>query len=61
MSAQNDCLTLFDRLHIASCAARRAEMNVLNTDRFKGEYLTARTWSRYRCYISKECTFVDYD
>jgi hypothetical protein len=59
MSTATDCLTLFDRIHIANCAVRRAEMNLYDTDRFHGEYLTARTWTKYRCYITKECQFIE--
>jgi hypothetical protein len=59
MSIATDSLTLFDRIHIASCAVRRAEMYVCDSDRFHGEYLTARTWSKYRCYISSTCKFIE--
>jgi hypothetical protein len=59
MSDLNEGLTLFDRIQIANCAVRRAEMNVCNNERFHGEFLTARTWSKYRCYITKECQFIE--
>lgn len=59
MSIATDGLTLFDRIHIANCAVRRAEMYVCDTDRFHGEYTTVRTWSKYRCYITPACQFIE--
>jgi hypothetical protein len=59
MSSATDCLTLFDRIHIANCAVLRAEMHLGNTERFNGEYDTARSWVKYRCYITKNCKFIE--
>ena len=44
-------ITLFDRINLAACAVKRAEENVTNTERFHGEYDTARMWQRNNCYI----------
>ena len=44
-------ITLFDRINLAACAVKRAEENVTNTERFYGEYDTARMWQRNNCYI----------
>lgn len=61
MSASNDYLSLFDRINLAECAMRRAQNNVLDQDRFLSEYKTAKFWTRYRCIITKEYSYVDYD
>ena len=37
-------LLLFHQINLASCAARRAEQNVCDSDRFSREYDTARMW-----------------
>jgi len=54
-------LNLFDRINIASCAVKRAEKAILKEDTFHGEWETARAWTRYRCYISPKCQFVECD
>ena len=54
-------LNLFDRINLASCAMKRAENSVLKDDIFQGEWETARAWTRYRCYISPNCKFVECD
>jgi len=54
-------LNLFDRINIASCAVKRAEKAILKEDTFHGEWETARAWTRYRCYISPNCQFVEYN
>ena len=56
-----DELTLFDRINLASCAQRRAEMNVINDDRFTSEFKTAKMWTKYKCYITKTVSFVESD
>lgn len=45
-------LTLFDRISLANCAKRRAEMAGLFDERFLSEYRTARMWVKYRCYVT---------
>ena len=52
---------LLDRINIAHCASERARMYVCDNDRFYGEFQTARMWSRYKCYISTRCSFVEVD
>ena len=54
-------LTLFDRINLANCAMERAKQNALDTDRFHGEFTTARNWTKYKCYISKTVSFVEAD
>jgi hypothetical protein len=54
-------LGLFDRINIAQCAAKRAHMNVMDGDRFRREFDTARMWTRYKCYISTKGSFVELD
>ena len=44
-------ITLFDRINLAACAAKRAEEYVTNTERFHAEYNTARMWHRNNSYI----------
>lgn len=62
MSALTDSLNLFDRINIAKCATDRAMQSVLNTERFTGEFHTARMWVRYRCNIaSNAVSFVETD
>lgn len=60
MSAQSDYLDLFDRINLANCAMERARQNVFDQDRFYGEYKTARFWTKYRCMITKDYSYVDY-
>jgi hypothetical protein len=54
-------LDLFERINIAKCAADRACMHVMDTERFHREFQTARMWTRYKCYISTRCSFVEPD
>jgi hypothetical protein len=55
-------LGLFERINIAKCAADRARMYVMDDDnRFHREFQTARMWTRYKCYISTRCSFVEPD
>jgi len=61
MAAQSDCLDLFDRINLANCAMARARINVLNHERFCSEYKTAKFWTRYRCIITKDYSYVDYN
>lgn len=61
MSAAADYLSLFDRINLADCAMRRAQHHVLDQDRFMSEYKTAKFWTRYRCMITKEFSYVDND
>ena len=59
MPLESGGLTLFDRINIANCAMRRANENVMDGDRFTDEYYTAKFWTRYRCIITKTCSYVD--
>ena len=52
---------LLGRINIAKCAAERARMHVMDTERFHREFQTARMWTRYKCYISTRCSFVEPD
>jgi hypothetical protein len=61
MPALSDYLSLFDRINLADCAMRRAQQHILDNDRFISEYKTAKFWTRYRCMITKEFSYVDYD
>jgi len=56
-----DSLTLFDRINLAKCAQLRAEARLCDRDGFTAEYHTARMWTKYRCYITKTCSFVEPD
>jgi hypothetical protein len=59
MSLFLDELTLFDRINLAACAARRAQDNTLDADRFHNEYKTARLWHNHKCVITKTYSYVD--
>jgi hypothetical protein len=61
MSALSDHLDLFNRINIANCAMIRARQNVLDHNRFYAEYMTARLWTKYKCMITKDYSYVDYD
>jgi hypothetical protein len=52
---------LLGRINIAKCAAERARMHVMDTERFRNEFDTARMWTRYKCYISTKGSFVEQD
>jgi hypothetical protein len=59
MSAITDSLNMFDRINLADCARRRASANVLNTNRFEGEYDTARLWMKYRLVKCSNHSYID--
>jgi hypothetical protein len=61
MAAVTDSLQLFDRINLAACAAKRAQINVSNVDRFTDEYMSARLWTKYKCSISTTISFVEAD
>jgi hypothetical protein len=61
MSAVTDNLNMFDRINLAACAQRRASANVLNTNRFEGEYDTARLWMKYRLVKTIDYSYIDED
>lgn len=61
MSVANDYFGLFDRINIANCAMRRANENLMDADRFTGEYQTVRAWTHYRCVITKAYSYVETD
>lgn len=54
-------LDLFERINVARCAVERAKQNLTDTQRFQGEFETAKMWTRYKCYISTRCSFVEPD
>ena len=54
-----DSLGLFDRINLAQCAAKRAELNAFSNERFTGEFETARSWTRYRCFITSTVSFIE--
>ena len=54
-----DSLGLFDRINLAQCAAKRAQLNAFSNERFTGEFETARSWTRYRCFITSAVSFVE--
>jgi hypothetical protein len=59
MSATLDYLNMFDRINLAACAVRRAQVNILDEQRFNGEYESARAWNKYKCVITKTYSYVD--
>jgi hypothetical protein len=59
MAAFNDNINLFDRINLANCAMRRAQANVIDEQRFYGEYGTARMWNKYKCVITTNYSYVD--
>ena len=59
MSAYTDYLNMFDHINLADCARRRASSNVLNEQRFNGEYDTARLWMKYRLIKTTYYSYVD--
>ncbi len=59
MAAFNDNINLFDRINLANCAMRRAQANVIDEQRFYGEYRTARMWNKYKCVITTNYSYVD--
>jgi hypothetical protein len=61
MSLDDTNIGLLDRINIAHCASERARMYVCDNERFTNEYQTVRMWSRYKCYISTKCSFVEVD
>ena len=61
MSAYTNSLDFFDRINLAACAMRRAQANVLDEQRFNGEFKTARLWNKYKCVITKTYSYVDYN
>ena len=61
MSTTTTSLNLFHRINLANCAMLRARENLLDGNRFYSEYMTARSWTKYKCIITKEYSSVDYD
>jgi hypothetical protein len=59
MSAYHDNINLFDRINLATCAMRRAQDNLLDVQRFNGEYSSARAWNKYKCIITTTYSYVD--
>ena len=59
MSPTLDYLNMFDRINLAACAVRRAQVNILDEQRFNGEYESARAWNKYKCVITKSYSYVD--
>jgi len=53
-------ITLFDRINLAACAAKRAESNFMNEERYYAEYDTARMWHRNNTYVrTTKTSWVD--
>jgi len=52
-------LSLLDRINVAYCAAERARMYVLDTERFNSEFDTVRMWKNYNCFISTYGSYVE--
>ncbi len=61
MSAYVDYLNMFDRINLAACAQRRATQNLLDSDRWEGEYDTARLWMKYRLIKTTTHSYIDED
>ena len=59
MSSELDYLNMFDRINLADCAKRRAAANVLNEQRFNGEYDTARLWMKYRLIKTTNHSYIE--
>ena len=59
MSNFNDTINMFDRINLAECARRRASANILNEQRFNGEYDTARLWMKYRLVKNTSYSYVE--
>ena len=43
-------MNIFDKINLAQCAARRAELYVSNGSRFKGEFQTVALWKSHAVY-----------
>ncbi len=52
---------MFDRINLAACAQRRATQNLLDSDRWEGEYDTARLWMKYRLIKTTTHSYIDED
>jgi hypothetical protein len=59
MASYTDGINMFDRINLAACAVRRAQVNILDEQRFNGEYESARAWNKYKCVITKSYSYVD--
>jgi hypothetical protein len=59
MSAYVDYLNMFDRINLAACAKRRATDNLLDSNRWEGEYDTARLWMKYRLIKTTHHSYVE--
>jgi len=59
MSAYVDQLTMFDRINLAACAQRRATQNLLDSNRWNGEYNTARLWMKYRLIKTTTYSYIE--
>lgn len=49
-------LTLYDKIHLAECAARRSREHCGNEERFLGEFKTAVLWRQHRITNTKTTT-----
>lgn len=55
-------MDLFDRIHLAHCAMRRAEEHLFDTERFTAEYFTARMWVKYKIMdCGNGRRYIDYE
>jgi hypothetical protein len=59
MSAYVNYLNMFDRINLAACAQRRATDNLLDSNRWEGEYDTARLWMKYRLIKTTHHSYVE--
>jgi hypothetical protein len=49
-------LSLYDKIHLAECAARRSRDHFANQERCLGEFNTAVLWKQHRIINSKTST-----
>lgn len=51
-----DSLSLYDKIHLAECAARRSKDHWNDQDRFLGEFNTVVLWKKHRITSTKTIT-----
>jgi len=52
-------LSMLDRINVAYCAAKRAQMFACDTERFNSEFETVCMWKKYNCFISTYGSYVE--
>jgi len=56
----SDHMSMFDKLNLAQCAKLRACASLMDGERFRREYETARLWMKYRVVsISSDYRYID--